>query len=73
MTTQVDPVEATTRARRALDGMSVNRDAMARDVIALAEEVTNWRASFARAKATNADKGRGIADEINDIVKGFSK
>ena len=57
MTTQVDPVEATTRARRALDGMSVNRDAMARDVIALAEEVTSG----------------GFAQAFGEIFKGFQK
>ena len=73
MTTQVDPVEATTRARRALDDMSVNRDAMARDVIALTEEVTNWRAAFARAKATSADTSGGFAQAFGEIFKGFQK
>ena len=53
--------------------MSVNRDAMARDVIALAEEVTNWRASFARAKATSADTSGGFAQAFGEIFKGFQK
>lgn len=56
MTTQVDPVEATTRARRAL-----------------AEEVTNWRAAFARAKATSADTSGGFAPAFGEIFKGFQK
>lgn len=48
--------EAEDRAKRALDGMSYNRDVMARDVVGMAAELRNWRAAFERLKAKETPK-----------------
>ena len=39
----VDIEKAEERAQRALDGMTYNRDQMARDTLGMAAELRNWR------------------------------
>jgi len=73
MATIVDIDKAEERAQRALDGMTYNRDQMARDVVSMAAELRNWRAAFERAKtrkAAAADDGTGFgsfAGAFDDI------
>jgi len=44
------------RAKRAQDGMTVNREAMYREHEQLAGEVQRWRGAFNRAKRESGDK-----------------
>jgi hypothetical protein len=57
MTIIVDIDKAEERAQRSLDGMTYNRDQMARDVIGMAAELRNWRAAFERMKTRSNDPG----------------
>jgi len=71
MATIVDIDKTEERAHRALDGMTYNRDQMARDVVGMAAELRNWRAAFERAKTRKAaDDGTGFgsfAGAFDDI------
>lgn len=66
MATIVDIEKAEERATRALDGMTYNRDQMARDVIGMAAELRNWRAAFERAK-TSRKGGEKFSDFYRDL------
>lgn len=66
----IDAAEA--RARRQLDGMTINRDAMARDVIALCALVRNYRTLNAKKEDTPL-KDTSMAGTFEDIFKGFRK
>ena len=46
----VDIEKAEEQALRALDGMSYNKDQMARNVVGMVAELRNWRLAFARMK-----------------------
>lgn len=57
MATIVDIDKAEERAQRALDGMTYNRDQMARDTLGMAAELRNWRRAFERMKTRSNDPG----------------
>jgi hypothetical protein len=56
--------EMAARAQRHLDGMTVNRDAMARDVLTLVEAI---RSAQRRAPARPAQPGSNFSDAFGDI------
>ena len=72
MATIVDIEKAEEQAQRALDGMSYNKDQMARNVVGMAAELRNWRAAFERAKVRRNDTGfAGVFDDIyGDVFSG---
>ncbi len=72
MTTHQDLDTIDERALRSLDGMTLNRDAFARDVLLLTAELRNWRAAHARAE-TRSQSDSGFAGAFADIFKGFAK
>ena len=71
MTMQIDPDALIAQCNRQLDGMTVNCNQIARNTIALAEEVKNWRAAFDRLKSQKANAQEGFSSAFNDIFKGF--
>lgn len=67
MATQVDLTAARSRATRALDGMTVNRDVMAREHIAMCDELQNWRSAFERMKRDKASSGSSFKDAFDEM------
>lgn len=65
MATIVDIDKAEEQAHRALDGMSYNKDQMARNVVGMAAELRNWRAAFERTKARRNDAS--FAETFDDL------
>ncbi len=62
---QVNLDEAEDRAKRSLDGMTINRTAMAREHLQMVDELRAWRRAFERMKAEKP--GTSFAD----LFKGF--
>lgn len=60
------------RANRMQDGMTVNRNAFARDVVKIAKELQNWRNAHARAEPENK-KEEALNNAFADILKGRFK
>lgn len=59
------------RAQRHLDGMTVNRDAMARDVLKLVRAVRRLSAEVAVTIPQQQRSGRRGEDILRDIFGGF--
>lgn len=71
MATIVDIDKAEERAQRALDGMTYNRDQMARDTLGMAAELRNWRKAFERAKTRSSEPGfTGVFNDLFGDVFG---
>lgn len=66
---ELDNIEA--RALRHLDGMTVNRDAMARDVLKLVRAVRRLSAEVAVTIPQQQRSGRRGEDILRDIFGGF--
>ena len=64
MTPTLDEMEA--RAQRHLDGMTVNRDAMARDVITLTRAIRTAQARHTQQRTTQRPIG-GLRDAFDDL------
>lgn len=60
------------RTDRMLDGMSVNRQKLARDVRAVSDELRRWRDAHARLKA-DGPKREGFAGAFDDLFGGIHK
>ena len=56
------------RAQRHLDGMTVNKDAMARDVLKLVEAI---RGMQKRAQAQPRPQAGGFAEAFDDVLSGI--
>lgn len=54
------------RTDRMLDGMSVNRQKLARDVREMSDELRRWRDAHARTKA-NGPKKDGFEEAFGDL------
>lgn len=63
--------EIADRAQRHLDGMTVNRDAMARDVLKLVRAVRRLSAEVAVTIPQQQRSGRRGEDILRDIFGGF--
>lgn len=60
--------EMAERAQRHLDGMTVNKDAMARDVLKLVEAI---RGMQQRAQVQQHPQARGFAEAFDDVLSGI--
>lgn len=60
------------RASRLADGMTINREAFARDAIALAKELRQWRNAHERAQPQKGAEG-GFAGAFGDLFKDLGK
>lgn len=72
----IDLDEARARAQRQLDGMTVNRDAMARDVIVLVDSIHAMQArAAARTRGTpeSAKNTEGFSEAFDDIFGAIFK
>lgn len=56
------------RADRMLDGMSVNRDKLARDIKTLTQELRNWRATFDRTKRESGNAS-GFGSAFDELLR----
>lgn len=56
------------RIARMQDGMTVNREKLCRDVLALTQEVRNWRAAHARTKPKTEKSGNIFDDVFKDFM-----
>lgn len=71
MTTAATLLAMRQRAQRQLDGMTVNRDALARDMISLLDsiEAARARAAASRSSAADADNGDTLDDLLGRIFR----
>lgn len=71
MTTAATLLAMRQRAQRQLDGMTVNRDALARDMISLLDsiEAARARAAVSRSSAADADNGDTLDDLLGRIFR----
>ena len=71
MTTAATLLAMRQRAQRQLDGMTVNRDALARDMISLLDsiEAARARAAVSRSCAADADNGDTLDDLLGRIFR----
>lgn len=58
------------RANRMLDGMTVNREKFARDVMAMTAELARWRDAHARSDPRPQAKAAGFEDAFGDLFGG---
>jgi len=65
---ELDQIE--TRAQRHLDGMTVNRDAMARDVLKLARALRRLASEVPRAQHAPQSSTKATPDWLRDLFGG---
>lgn len=71
MTLIVDIDAAETRAQRAADGMTYNRDTMFREHAAMAAELRRWRQAYEKAKQPGSGAYKGFADAFDELFGGI--